>query len=262
MSSWIGSTRSFAKKKVLENVEYFLVSTDDSTYTIDTLLSSFAAFFYGSKMGNRTFFLDSTNLLLSLFVNNPQCNYLKELPESAFQQNPASLFNSLAIKPKFSDLQRSAAGYFLYEQSMNVLLVQTLEKAGIRSLFDMAIHLRCDLSGTQIPNYVKEVRAYQTRTKKKNLSIYVMAESIDLIKQFGRLGDPSWKLSSMTKAPTNDNRIKLIQTLAEVKILTSQPALILDYNDPVDRFITLMHRGGPNGPEFLKLMSDQEWFLV
>jgi hypothetical protein len=89
-----------------------------------------------------------------------------------------------------------------------------------------------------------------------------MAESIDLIKQFGRLGDPSWKLSSMTKAPTNDNRIKLIQTLAEVKILTSQPALILDYTDPVDRFITLMHRGGPNGPEFLKLMSDQEWFLV
>ena len=261
MSSWIGSTRSFAKKKTLENVEYFLVSPSPRSITT-TLLDAFTAFVYNTRMGNRTYYVDQSNLLLSLFENNQQCNYLKELPESGFQQDSSSMFKSLSIKPKFSDIQKLAAGFFLYELSMNRMLTQTVEKAGIRSLFDIGVHLHCDLSGTEIANYVKEVRAYQAKTKKKTLNIYVMTANIDHVKMFGRLGDPTWKVNAMSKIPSSDPQILLMQELAEIKILTAQPALILDYNDSTDRFIILMHRGGPTGPEFLKLMSSQEWYLV
>jgi hypothetical protein len=139
---------------------------------------------------------------------------------------------------------------------------ETVEKAGIRSLFDIGVHLHCDLSGTEIANYVKEVRTYQAKTKKKNLNVYVMATNIDHVKVFGRLGDPSWKVNAISKTPSSDPQVLIIQELAEIKILTAQSALILDYNDPTDRFITLMHRGGPTGPDFLKLMSSQEWYLV
>jgi hypothetical protein len=261
MSSWIGSTRTFAKKKTLENVEYFLVPS--STTSISSiLLDAFTAFVYGTRMGNRIYFVDQSNLLLSLFQNNQQCNYLKDFPESGSQQDASSMFKSLAIKPKFSDIQKLAASFFLYEESMNRMLTQTVEKAGIRSLFDIGIHLHCDLSGTEIPNYVKEVRTYQAITKKKTLNIYVMTPNIDHVKMFGRMGDPTWKVSAMSKIPSSDPQILLMQELAEIKILTAQPALILDYNDPTDRFITLMHRGGPTGPEFLKLMSPQQWSLV
>ena len=89
-----------------------------------------------------------------------------------------------------------------------------------------------------------------------------MTANIDHVKMFGRLGDPTWKVNAMSKIPSSDPQILLMQELAEIKILTAQPALILDYNDSTDRFIILMHRGGPTGPEFLKLMSSQEWYLV
>jgi len=261
MSSWIGSTRTFAKKKTLENVEYFLVSPSPRSITT-TLLDAFTAFVYSTRMGNRTYYVDQSNLLPSLFENNVQCSYLKDFPESGSQLESSSMFRSLAIKPKFSDIQKLAAGFFLYEESMNRMLTQTVEKAGIRSLFDIGVHLHCDLSGTEIANYVKEVRTYQAKTKKKNVNIYVMATNIDHVKMFGRMGDASWKVNAMSKIPSSDPQILLMQELAEIKILTAQPALILDYNDSTDRFITLMHRGGPTGPEFLKLMSDQEWYLV
>ena len=260
MSSWIGSTRTFAKKKTLENVEYFLVPTSTESVS-SNLLDAFTVYVYSARMGIRTYYMDQSNLLLSLFQNNPQCYYLKEFPESGSQLDAESLYKSLAIKPKFSDIQKLAAGFFLYDESMNRMLTQTVEKAGIRSLFDIGVHLHCDLSGTEISNYVKEVRTYQAKTKKKNLNIYVMASNLDHIKMFGRMGDPSWKVSAMSKILTSDPQILLIQELAEIKILTAQSALILDYNDPTDRFITLMHRG-VTGPEFLKLMSFKEWSLV
>ena len=107
MSSWIGSTRSFAKKKTLENVEYFLVPPSPNSLTT-TLLDAFTGFVYNTRMGNRTYYVDQSNLLLSLFENNQQCNYLKELPESGLQQDASSMFKSLSIKPKFSDIQKLA----------------------------------------------------------------------------------------------------------------------------------------------------------
>ena len=46
----------------------------------------------------------------------------------------------------------------------------------------------------------------------------------------------------MSKNPPKDNDIAFIQTMAEVQIMTAVPALILDFERPVDRFIHLMQK--------------------
>jgi hypothetical protein len=262
MSSWIKNQRGFAVKNTVKSVEYYLVEPTQDC--ILTFLDVLAAYIFSLKMGERPVIVDPSNLLLTVFKNQSQIQYLKAVPEVSSEINSAR-FTTLIPPPKFTEIKRYASGLFIYDDQYNRILMQSVEKAGIKTLFDLGVHLHSDLSGSQIPSYINEVRVYQKKTKKASLSIYIMADQIELIQHFIKLGDPSWKVTTTPKTSLksnlNDPQTRMTQVLAEVKILTVQPALILDFTDPIDRYIHLMHRN-QSGPDYLKVMSTTDWYLI
>ena len=258
MSSWIKNQRGFAVKNTVKSVEYYLV--EPTQECILTFLDVLATYIFSLKMGERPAIVDPSNLLLTVFKNQSQIQYLKAVPEVSSEINP-SRFTTLIPPPKYTEIKRYASGLFIYDDAYNRVLLQTVEKAGIKTLFDLGVHLHSDLSGSQIPSYINEVRVYQKKTKKASLSIYIMADQIELIQHFIKLGDPTWKVTTTPKNSSKDSQSRMNQVLAEVKILTVQPALILDFTDPIDRYIHLMHRS-QSGPDYLKLMSTTDWYLI
>jgi hypothetical protein len=67
-------------------------------------------------------------------------------------------------------------------------------------------------------------------------------------------------LPSLSKNPLKNNSEEVIKAFAEIQVMTAVPALILDFQRPVDRFIYLMQRN-PKLDYFTELNS-KEWFLL
>jgi hypothetical protein len=138
--------------------------------------------------------------------------------------------------------------------------MQILQKASIKSAFDISLRIVPDASGTNLQSYVDIVRAYQVKTKKARLSIYLMAPSYDVVTAFKTLGDTSWTITSLSKSPPKDAAEAFLYVMAEVQILSVAPALILNFDYSVDRFIYMMHREFKN-LEFFREINNNSWSL-
>ena len=87
-----------------------------------------------------------------------------------------------------------------------------------------------------------------------------MSDNYTTVSHFQTYCDPSWKITSLSKTPPKDTDAAFIQSMAEVQIMTAVPALILDFNRPVDRFIYLMQRN--QRLNYFVEMNDKEWNLL
>ena len=130
-------------------------------------------------------------------------------------------------------------------------------------MFDIAIHLEKDPSGPnlgQLKKYAASIKAYQAKAKKDTLAIYVMSDNYSTVTHFQTYCDPSWKITALCKTPSKDSDSAFIQAMAEVQIMTAVPALVLDFERPVDRFIHLMQRN-PRLNYFVEI-NNAEWHLL
>jgi hypothetical protein len=162
---------------------------------------------------------------------------------------------------KFKDVQKFASSLMVYDNDLNQSVVQYLKKAGVNGLFDLAIHIMKDPAGPDIAlmkKYASLIRVYQVKTKKTNLNIFVMSDNYTTVTQFQTYCDSTWKISSLSKNPVKNNSEEFIKAFAEIQVMTAVPALILDFQRPVDRFIYLMQRN-PKLDYFTELNS-MEWF--
>ena len=119
-----------------------------------------------------------------------------------------------------------------------------------------------DESGPNIAllkQYASLIKTYQTKSKKEKLNIYIMSDSYSIISQFQLYGDPSWKITSLSKNIPKDIETTFIQSLAEIQIMCALPALILDFNFPSDRFIYLMKRN--QKLDYFVEINNTEWKL-
>ena len=146
---------------------------------------------------------------------------------------------------KFTDIQKATTNILQYDADFNKSVVQLISKANINSKFDIGIHLIRDITGpnlTSFKMYSELIKAYQKKSKKETLSIYVMADTHTVVSQFQAHCDPSWKLVSLSKVVPKTKDEEFIQMMADIQILSVTPGLILDFNRPVDKFIYLMQR--------------------
>jgi hypothetical protein len=49
--------------------------------------------------------------------------------------------------------------------------------------------------------------------------------------------------------------------MADVQVMTTLPALILDFDENLDRFIYLMHRN-MKGVDYFKEVNGKAWYLI
>jgi hypothetical protein len=193
---------------------------------------------------------------------NPQVKYLKETSEEAVVLGNKD-YTGFVSQMGYKDIKKVAGSLISYDLSLNQTVIRYLEKVGIRSAFDIAIQLNKDPAGPDLgllKRYAALIKAYQTKAKKDTLNLYIMSDNYTAVSHFQTYCDPSWKVTSMSKTPLKETDDAFVRAMAEVQIMTTVPALILDFERPVDRFVYLMQRN-------LKLdyfveMNNVEWSLL
>ena len=227
------------------------LSGDVFTMYLDYL----SAYIYTQRLGETCNVWES-GIIKDTLKLTPQVRLLIEKPEvEPIKMNDCKVMVS---KLTFKEIQKIASSLIVYDDALNRSVIKALDKAGIKSIFDIGIQL-VSADVNLLKRFASLIKAYQVRSKKDKMNIYVMADSYDMVVEFQKLCEPSWKVTSLSKnMPTSSDDI-FIQVLAEVQIMTALPALILDFNKPVDRFIYLMQRN-PKLDYFVELNS-MDWSL-
>jgi hypothetical protein len=222
-----------------------------------------AAYIYSQKMGESCTIWDPTSILRNTLRQPPQVRFPKELSEGS-KSIPLDTFKNVVSSVKFKDIQKIATDLIFYDQAFNREIVNVIQKAGIKTTFDIGLHLIRDVSGPNLSAfkmYSENIKAYQKKTKKDTLSIYIMADSYSVITQFQAYCDPSWKIVSLSKTPALDADNQFIQEMADIQIMSTLPALILDFSRSTDRFIYLMQRY-KGGLTYFTEIKGKEWNLI
>jgi len=254
MSSWI-IAKNKQRKKVTVITKYHdtLLSGDVFTMYLDYL----GAYCYSQKLGEVCNVWDSNGLIKDSLKLTPQVKLLKEKPEiDALSINE---YKTITDKLTFKEIQKIAASLIVYDDALNRSVIKVLDKVGIKTIFDIGVQLVTGADEALLKRFVALVKAFQIKSKKEKLNIYVMADSYDSVLDFQKLCDPSWKVTSLSKNPPRDSTENFVQVLAEVQIMTALSALILDFNRPVDRFIYLMRRN--DKLDYFVELNSTEWNL-
>lgn len=259
MSSWIIAKSRPTKKKPSVTKYHDTASSPD---VFQMYMSFIGSYIYSQKMGETCNIWDDSGVLKSSLKLNPQVKYLNEKPEEATILGNKD-YTGFTSKMKFKEIQKIAGSIISYDQSLNQAVINYVNKAGVRSVFDIGIHLERDPAGPnlgQLKKYAASIKAYQVKAKKDSLAVYIMSDSYATVSHFQTYCDPSWKITALCKNPPKDINDAFVQAMAEVQIMTAVPAIILDFERPVDRFIYLMQRS-PRLNYFVE-MGDKEWTLL
>jgi len=259
MSSWI-IAKSRPTKKKSSVTKYHDTASSPDVFTM--YMSFIGSYIYSQKMGESCNVWDENGLLKSSLKTNPQVKYIKDKPEDAVVLGNSE-YASFVSQMKFKEIQKIAGSLITYDAVLNQTVVRFLEKAGIRAMFDIGIHLIRDPAGPDLAllkKYSTLIKTFQQKAKKDTLNIYVMSDSYSTVTHFQTYCDPSWKITSMSKTPPKDSDTAFIQTMAEVQVMTAVPSLILDFDRPVDRFIYLMQRN--QKLTYFVENNDKEWTLL
>jgi len=254
MSSWI-IVKNKQKKKVTVITKYHDTSLSGDVFSM--YLDYINAYIYTQKLGETCNVWDSNGLIKETLKLTPQVKLLKEKPEvEPLSQNE---YKTLTGNLTFKEIQKIAANLIVYDDSLNRSVIKVLDKVGIKTIFDIGIQLVTGADAALLSRFSALVKAFQVKSKKDKLNIYIMADSYESILDFQKLSDPSWKVTSLSKNPPKDSTENFVQVLAEVQIMTALSALILDFNRPVDRFIYLMRRN--EKLDYYVELSSKEWTL-
>jgi len=254
MSSWI-IAKNRQRKKVTVITKYHDTSLSGDVFSM--YLDYISAYIYTQKLGETCNIWDSNGLIKESLKLTPQVKLLKEKPE--IDALSLDEYKTMTDKLTFKEVQKIASSLIIYDEALIRSVIKALDKIGIKTVFDIGIQLITGADLVLLKRFTALVKAFQVKSKKEKLNIYVMADSYDSVIEFQKLCDPSWKLTSLSKNPPRDSTENFIQVLAEVQIMTALPALILDFNRPVDRFIYLMQRNAKI--DYFVEMSSKEWTL-
>lgn len=258
MSSWIVAKNRPMKTKP-SVMKYHDTSSSPDVFSM--FLDYIGAYVYSQKMGEICNVWDADGTLKSTLRLHPQIRLLKDKPE--LEALSLAEYNTILRPMKFKDVQKLASSLMVYDNDLNQSVVQYLKKSGVNGLFDIAMHIMKDPAGPDIAlmkKYASLIRIYQVKTKKDNLNIFVMSDNYTTVTQFQTYCDSTWKITSLSKNPLKNNSEEVIKAFAEIQVMTAVPALILDFQRPVDRFIYLMQRNSKL--DYFTELNSKEWFLV
>jgi hypothetical protein len=256
MSSWNRGRKLVPKAKPAPISYYDLTTSSDVT---STYLNFLGTYIYSQKLGESCNIYDPNKFINATLKYNPQIKFITNIPDNSTVLNEKTL-SSITSTLKFGDIQSYASNIFQYTAPFNRSVIEVLEKASIKTVFDIGLHLTVDPSGIILPIYSDILTAIQKKSKKATLAVYAMADSYETVKQFQGTCDPSWKVTSLSKTVPKNESEAILQRLAEVQIFAALSAAVLDFSNPIDRFIYLMHRN-PKGYDFFREINGLSWSL-
>jgi hypothetical protein len=143
--------------------------------------------------------------------------------------------------------------------SIPTLIFMLMAKIKGKNIFDIGIHLDSAATDTSITRLVELIRAFQVKSKKEKLHIYVMSDIYNKVLEFQKLCDASWKITSLSKNVPRGSDETFIQILADIQIMSGLTALILDFNKPADKFIYLMQK---SKMDYFVEINSSDWKIL
>jgi len=235
MTSWANRMVVPGKKQQGPTISSYYEPSED-------YVSSTVAFFYWSVYQQRNaepfYIRDSKGFFQPLLNPSPTLHYLKETPSSGTKLESLSQTGTVltSLTPAF--LRRAASTLLQFNGQTNARIDSLLLNYGVlRDSFDAGIVL--DVSGC-VPHVINALHGIQKRLAKKTLRVFVATESMSLLEQFARTGDPSWSFVSMLRrTPLPTAEAVFWKQLAELKILRSQENLVVRLESPLGKLLYL-----------------------
>ena len=255
MSSWNPTSKLYAKTTQIPDL-FHDITKSPNIYTL--LLELLGAYIYSNSQNLSCIVYDPNGTLKKIIIFNPILKFVTTRPDNTNEITGSDILCAInSIKPQ--QVKAYAEALFRYTQGLTFFISQILQKASIRlGATDISLHI---YHVSQINKYVHEIRDYQKKTEAKKISVYLMAETADNITQFKRAADPSWTVLNINKLDINDDSELFITNLAEVEILATSKAVILDYTNPIDRLVFIKRRNKMD-ESFVKEVDNKPWFLV
>jgi hypothetical protein len=239
MSSWANRNAVTVKKQEPAIKTYFSSSED---YVTSSLLF-FYSFAYCQRMAEPFYILDTEGYFQPLLNTSPILHFVKTVPDDA--QNLAEdlyrlapVLNQLSV----SNLKRNLQSIFDYNGATFQRVDNYLSSMGLlRQTFDVGITL--DISGC-VPVILQELKAFQKRTGKQSLRVFVMTDSLPLLREFATKGDPTWSFVSLLRngpPPTNDQQ--LLKTLGELRMIKKLDFVLTRFSSALGKVLYLWCEG-------------------
>jgi len=233
MTSWANRMVVPGKKQGPTISSYYEPSDDYMSSTVD--------FFYWSVYQQRTaepFYIHDTKGFFQPLLNpNPTLHYIKETPSSASKLDSLRQTGTVLKSLSTPFLRRAASSLLQFNGQTNARIDSLLMNAGIqKDSFDAGIVL--DVSGC-VPHVINALHGIQKRFAKKTLRVFVASESLPLLEQFARTGDPSWSYVSLLRKGPLDAEALFWKRLAELKVLRSQETLVVRLGSPLGKLLYL-----------------------
>jgi len=256
MSSWL------RVKNPVKNAGPKQLTSYHSTSPVQSIpqlyLEFLAAAIHNRKLNEQCIVWDPSMILTTSITSTPLLRIIKEKP--SFDPVPLDTYKATVSSMKFSELQKNAALLLNYSARFQSMIDNTLHVLGVRHKFNLGIYLSQDIP---METYVTMVKEYQVKNLSQShaFTIYAMADSYDIVDSFKSLGDPYWKITSLSKFEKTTDTDTFIHSMTEINIMSVSSSLILDFSKPASRLIYLL-RNPKEDLEHFKEVSGTAWYLL
>jgi hypothetical protein len=233
MSSWTNKNATSLKKK--EPVRNFFSSDED--YATSTLKFLYT-YVYLQRNADPFFVYDANGYFEPLLKANPVIHYVKQAEQGTNYANDIKSFEPVFKSMSLPTFKRTIDSIYKYNPFTQSKIENIVTTSGLRKqVYDAGIVL--DISGC-VPVVINGLKQLQKKTGKKTMSIFVMTNDLNLLREFAMKGDPSWNFTSLMRnnAP-QDKDYLLFKTLAELQIMREIEYLALRFSAPLGKLLYL-----------------------
>jgi hypothetical protein len=236
MTSW-ANLRSIPTKKTEPTIRYYFSSPSDNY--ADSTLSFLYSVLFSQKSAEPIYIYDTEGYFQPLLKTSPILHYLKASPSTGTNlADDMSQVNPVLSLVPYATLKRNVKSLYQFNQETFARVEAVMSNFGVlRQTFDVGLVL---LEPSDVQAAISGLKTLQKRVGKKNFHIFVMTESIDLLREFAFNGDKSWSyMSTLRQDGKTDKQSKLLKTLSDITILQQVDYLAIQMNSSIGKLLYL-----------------------
>lgn len=201
-------------------------------------------------------------LIHDTFVDISGITFTDSMVASAasVRRNIGRVITTVNALPK-NQLREAAQKLFAWNPALVQKAAVILKEAKLPMSFDLGVHIRAgdkittrEMNLISMDVYVKAIKAFQKKSGKDHLDIFVMSDSANSIAQLQKAKDASWTIhtvrstvpapeghvqSSFNASPPRARLAAYTQFMAELIVIQSIPDILCTFSSHVGRFLYL-----------------------
>jgi hypothetical protein len=263
MTSWL----KLNVVKPLDKKSSFMFETTDTGFCFQFNQYLYAVL-YAAKEDVPLVVNDTSNavsirypLIKNTFVTPPEISFVDSQVVSAtsLKKRVVQIRNFLnGTRPE--ELRNAAKGILPWNPSLLQKLGPILDAKYFPGEFDVGVHIRAgdkitsgEMKNIPIEQYIRAVKAYQTKSGKKKLDIFVMSDSSLKLDEFIKKKDAAWTVHTIAAPSSMQGHVQrdfnasssgtrmnaYLNFVAELFLMQQVPHIVCTFSSQVGRFLYL-----------------------